>query len=76
MWSEVHSLTVDMCKILVYRLIIIMSLCVFRVHGCHKSYHSCTPGKDFGSFFGEMSGTVHNVSFMQIDVQLSRANKA
>ena len=27
-WSEVHSLTADVCKILVYRLIKIVSLCV------------------------------------------------
>ncbi len=30
--------------------------------GCHKWYHCCTPKKDFGSFLGEMSRAVHNVS--------------
>ena len=61
-WSEVHSLTIDVCKIIA-RLIKIVSLCVFRAQGYRKWHHYWTPEKDYGSFLGEMSGAVHNVRF-------------
>ncbi len=34
----------------------------FRGQGCCEWYHCCTPEKGIGSFLGEMSGAVHNVS--------------
>ncbi len=40
------------------------SLCVFRAQGHHEWYHCWTPEKSIGSFLGEMSWAVHNVSFL------------
>ncbi len=39
-----------------------MSLCYFRAQAGDEWYHCCTPEKGIGSFLGEMSGAVHNVS--------------
>ena len=50
------------CAKFIARLHVIV--CVFRVQGCrHEWYHYSTPEKGIGSFLGEMSGAVHNVSF-------------